>query len=238
MTGAVDRCVITHTVDPERPRRAWRGYLCRGCYAHLERLLAETPAVVDDLGVHIPQPPTTVRLSSFLLAHHDWLAHRPEVDEYHEQLVDAVAQSKRATSPGYSRRIDLGSCDDIVACDVTSHAEQRCPGLLRAVVTDSGLVPDVVCTDCGTAHPPSEFRQLARRLRAGQDSWLTTAQVSSLLHVPSGTVRRWAVEDGWRRLDRTERTPTRWHADDVQATYDSRQRTPTREDVRDTRRGA
>lgn len=281
-------CVIAHTHDPERPRPASRGYLCHGCSKHLERTIAEIPALVTELeqtlarvsassgprvtgnaetalpyapraadslrqlnlylgtwamhvadtrGITMPQP-TINAYAAFLVTHHDWLTHQPEIDDYHRAMLEVARDARGAIAPSITRRIDLGLCDDVIACDVSTHTEVHCPGLLRAVVGDDGLVPDVVCTDCETVHPPIEFRALARRLRKGAEAWLTTAQASSLLQVPSGTVRRWAVEAEWRRLERTETRPTRWHADDVQATYDARRTAPTRDDIRETRRGA
>lgn len=40
-----DLCIMTHRTDPDRPRRAIDGgYICDGCVAQLERLVAEMPA--------------------------------------------------------------------------------------------------------------------------------------------------------------------------------------------------
>lgn len=36
-------CIVAHVTDPARPRRAAVGYLCAGCYGHLEWLIAEMP---------------------------------------------------------------------------------------------------------------------------------------------------------------------------------------------------
>lgn len=204
-----------------------------------EVLAAWVRFVAEQRGLHAHRQPTLLELARFLLRHHDWLVHRPEVGEYREQMLDARHRARSAVAPAVTRRIDLGPCGDPVpACDVTTgQVRDSCPGLLRAVLRSSDeRIPDVVCTECGTAHPPTEFRALARRLRAGQESWLTTAQVSELLRVPSGTVRRWAVEDGWRRVDRTDRHATRWNADDAQATFERRRYAPSRSDVLDLRR--
>ena len=47
---ATDICVLTHRLNPERPRQALDGaYLCAGHRTHLERLIAELPARHDDL---------------------------------------------------------------------------------------------------------------------------------------------------------------------------------------------
>lgn len=286
--NATTMCVITHTHDPDRKRPASHGYLCHGCDKHLERTVAEIPALVDELeqtlaristgnrprvsgnaetalpyapkaanalrhlnlylgtwamhvadtrGVTMPQPSISA-YATFLVAHHDWLVHQPEIDDYHRAMLEVARDARASIAPSITRRIDLGLCDDVIACDIATHAELHCPGLLRAVVGDDGLVPDVVCTECETTHTPAQFRALARRLRKGEDAWLTTAQVSSLLQVPSGTVRRWAVEDDWRRLERTETKATRWRSEDVQVTYEARRTVPTRDDVRETRRHA
>jgi hypothetical protein len=45
-----DRCIAAHRVDPDRPRQAADGkYLCQGHLADLEQLVAEMPAIHDDL---------------------------------------------------------------------------------------------------------------------------------------------------------------------------------------------
>lgn len=44
-------CLIPHNKEPERPRRASQGYVCRGHYDGLERMLAELPALYDDLSL-------------------------------------------------------------------------------------------------------------------------------------------------------------------------------------------
>lgn len=50
MTNAADVCIMTHYVDPDRPRLALDGlYLCYGHHAELERLVAELPRRHDDL---------------------------------------------------------------------------------------------------------------------------------------------------------------------------------------------
>lgn len=57
-----DNCVMTHRVDPDRPRRAADGlYLCAGHQGELEQLIAEMPVRADDLGraagASGPRPP-------------------------------------------------------------------------------------------------------------------------------------------------------------------------------------
>jgi excisionase family DNA binding protein len=44
-------CLIPHHKDPDRPRRAATGYVCRGHHDGFERMLAELPALYDDLGL-------------------------------------------------------------------------------------------------------------------------------------------------------------------------------------------
>jgi hypothetical protein len=62
VTQPLDICVMAHAKDPERPRRARDGeYLCHGHHLELVRLIAEMPAVHDDLeranGPGGPRPP-------------------------------------------------------------------------------------------------------------------------------------------------------------------------------------
>lgn len=42
-------CIATHSKDPERPRQTSKGLLCFGHHAALEQLLAELPALLDDV---------------------------------------------------------------------------------------------------------------------------------------------------------------------------------------------
>lgn len=44
-------CVIGHRTDPDRPRRAHVGYACAGHRAKIEQMIAELPALYDDLGI-------------------------------------------------------------------------------------------------------------------------------------------------------------------------------------------
>jgi hypothetical protein len=43
-------CLVAHFKDPDRPRRAHVGWLCRGHYGRLEQMIAELPSLYDDLG--------------------------------------------------------------------------------------------------------------------------------------------------------------------------------------------
>lgn len=44
-------CLLDHYNDPDRPRRASNGWLCAGHYSRLEQMIAELPALYDELGL-------------------------------------------------------------------------------------------------------------------------------------------------------------------------------------------
>lgn len=285
---SADACVLLHyDPDPddpdgprvlrERPTPAAPGtLLCKGHYAHLEQIVAEMPALHDDLEQHLAggsqgggpkvsgNPETALPfheraaehlrvmnhqlvtwtllvaeerdisvpamrwggspgpvLSRFLLRHQAWIVEQPWVDEYVTQLRDLRADARSILSAVPRRKVDLGLCGEDVACNVASHDLVHCAGTLRATVSraDEELPSAVVCSACGKEHPSSTWRALSRRLRGDQDVWLTGPQLSELLRVPFSTVRRWASEDGWRRLDLR---PTKYHADDATGSFDRR----------------
>lgn len=169
--------------------------------------------------------------STFLLRWLPWIAEKEWIGDFAQEARDSRHAVRAALTPLRTRRVELGQCDAKTACDVETHNELTCVGIMQAVVkdTDDELPAVIACTVCGLAHPPSEWRALSRRLRSGQDPMLTAAQLSQLLRVPVGTLRRWASEDDWRRVhDTTEHgRRTRYHADDAQATFDGRARQET-----------
>lgn len=168
--------------------------------------------------LHAPRD-TTRDMSLFLLRHLDWCAGQDWIGDLLTEIRDMRAAMRSALTTSRTRRVELGPCDAAVSCELTSHAEQPCTGTLTAFVhTDDDGLPTVIgCPECGTAHAPDTWRPLARRLRGGAESWLTYAQLSQLLVVPIGSLKRWASEKDWRRL---EGRPTRFHLDDAQASFD------------------
>ena len=127
---------------------------------------------------------------------------------------------RRTLSPARTRTVPLGPCEEPLACDLTSHDLLCCAGTLTAVVhvLEDTLPGAITCAECGTRHEPETWRHLARRLRRGEESWLTAAQLSQLLRVPLKTLQRWALEDQWRF---TETRPRRYQHEDAQASYDA-----------------
>jgi len=176
--------------------------------------------------LHAPADDTGA-MSRFLMTHLEWCEGQPWTDDLLDELRDNAHNLRRAARPEQARRrVELGPCAEITGCDVETHLELTCNGILVAVVhsSDEGLPTTIACPACGTTHAPDTWRPLARRLRGGADSWLTYAQLSQLLIVPIGTLKRWASEDDWRRLDSR---PTRYHLDDAQQTFDAHRLTAT-----------
>lgn len=165
--------------------------------------------------------------SAFLLRWLPWIAEQPWVDDFAGECADNRRALQAALTPLRTRRVELGPCDAKTACDVGSHDELTCAGIMQAVVRDSDedLPAEITCTVCGLVNPPSEWRALSRRLRGEQDPMLTSAQISQLLRVPVGTLKRWAGEDEWRRVeDVTENgRRTRYHLEDAQQSHERHQ---------------
>jgi len=169
--------------------------------------------------LHAP-PSTATLMSAFLLRHLDWCCAQPWVDDLLRELRDLQSGLRRTLSPARTRTVPLGPCEEPLACDLTSHDLLCCAGTLTAVVhvLEDTLPGAITCAECGTRHEPETWRHLARRLRRGEESWLTAAQLSQLLRVPLKTLQRWALEDQWRF---TETRPRRYQHEDAQASYDA-----------------
>lgn len=173
-------------------------------------------------GLH--SPASDLRsLSRFLLTNLDWCAAQPWVDDLHRETREVTGALRAVLTLCPTRRVDLGPCDTPVACDVSTHDEQTCPGIMRAVLrsSDEELPAVISCTACGMATEPAQWRALSRRLRGQDDLWLTLAQLSHLLRVPMGTLKRWAMEDDWRRIGQR---PKRYHGDDAHASFEAHDR--------------
>lgn len=204
---------------------------------HLRIIVAEMVGwcrvVHEERGAILPSNDSLSTLIGYMQRHHLWATEQPWVKEYATQLRDLHVAGRIILTAGRTRRVDLGPCDLNVSCDVVTGEEQTCEGILRATLKrDEDDLPPIVCSGCGTEHLSPTWRNLGRKLRKGQDSWMTGAQLSEALRVPWSTVRRWAVEDGWRSLDQR---PRRYHADDAQRTFERRRAAPTAADVREAR---
>ena len=196
---------------PGQALRAVHAILASWCLLVLE----EHPS-----SLHTPQDASQA-MSTFLLRHLDWCTAQPWVDDLLRETREITSQLRRAALPSSGmHRKTLGDCKTPLACDVATHLEQVCAGTLFARVSreDTGLLPDIECTGCDYRHSPETWRALKRRL-CGDESWLTSSQLSALWSVPLGSVWRWAHEDTWRRLDRR---PKRYHLDDAQRSFDTR----------------
>jgi len=210
------------TGSPERPLpfdeaagdalRAARDVLASWC----RLILDEHPSALHAPALAFPA------LAAFLSTHLEWIAAQPWIDDLCAEFSDARRGLRSALTTARTRVVTLGSCELPLYCDVTSHEVTCCAGMLRgfASTIDQGEdVRPIVCSSCGTEHQPADWRALSRRLRKDAEPMLTYAQLSQLLRVPIGTLKRWAHEDDWRRLDGR---PSRYHHDDAQRSYDAR----------------
>lgn len=181
--------------------------------------LASWSSLVSEELEITPPLPMIDETSRFLLRWLEWISQQGWVGEFVGEQNTARKGLRAVLSPSRTKRVPLGPCDSVVACDVTTASDVVCPGILRALIgADDDQLPQVItCSDCGQTYEPTQWRALSRRLRGGLDPMLTAAQISMTLRVPLRTVRRWADEDEWRN---TGQRPNRFHQDDAQTSYD------------------
>lgn len=190
------------------------------------RMVSWTLLVLEEhpSGPHSPAD-TPPALSAFLICHLDWLTGHDLIGELCRETSEDRSQLLAARTVSRTKVVTLGTCDErLGVCDVESHVEvwSCCEGTLRAFVAPDDTDPrPIVCSACGTEHQPETWRPLARRLRKDAAPMLTYAQLSQTLRVPIGTLKRWAMEDDWRRL---EGRPSRYHHDDAQSSFDNHHR--------------
>lgn len=158
-------------------------------------------------GLHFPRF-TVAAVCAFLSTHLAWVSEQAWVDDLNSETQDARRALQGLLRHSHTRKVPIGLCSAPVACDVASHDELVCPGTLTAVLrshvsdgtTNDDLLPGVIeCPSCGQVHESPQWHALARRLNKGQASWVTLDQASSLFHIPTQTVKRWAREDDWPR---------------------------------------
>lgn len=172
--------------------------------------------IAVERSVALPTADTVPALVRHLHRHLSWALDQPWSAELAGRLRSLHTCGALVIAPRPAV-LTLGVCGRVVACDVTTRSEQACPGALRAVVRrDDDRLPDVVCAACGAAHPPAQYRTLARRLAGTDDTWVTIPQASALLGVPARTLRRWCAGGDWRHEDTHPRR--RYHLADVTAT--------------------
>jgi hypothetical protein len=184
-------------------------------------VLASWAADVIDQHPDRLHPPRfgTLPTAAFLIRHLDWISEQEWVTDLYGEVRDRRQALRWAIDTRPTRRVDLGPCDLKTTCNVETHEEVTCKGIMRAVVhaSDEDLPASISCTACGSTRQPSEWRALARFWRKGLEPMLTAAQISHLFHVPIGTVHFWAHRDEWRRDDKRPRS---YHSDDAQASYE------------------
>ncbi|WUI00226.1 hypothetical protein OHR68_43290 [Spirillospora sp. NBC_00431] len=105
-----DRCIMTHSKDPDRPRQALPGlYLCEGHKGELERLVTEYPAYYDDLQrAHTPggggRP---VHGAMPLAIDEDTARHRSHMAGVLASWCAVVAQDRGITPPTSTEPADM-----------------------------------------------------------------------------------------------------------------------------------
>jgi hypothetical protein len=127
--------------------------------------------VVEERGVAGPGSVKIERLTSYLLAHLDWLAAHPAAADFVAEVCELVATARQVLDPEPGWSIDLGRC-----------VEDGCRETVRARFgTANGSPARQVTCDAGHIWPPSRWLQLRHRLsrRAGSGHHLTDVQRDS-----------------------------------------------------------
>ncbi len=184
----------------------------------LRDILTEwTRLVAEERDMHPPTTPTVPRLAGFLLTHHRWIAEQPWVDELILEIREYQQGARWVLNPGQTRRIEIGLCGE----RPNEVMGELCPGVLIATIrAGQEDAMTVTCPECGQVFEPHQWRALQRRLRGDAKSWLSMSQLGGLLRVEYGTLRYWASQDGWRRIDDGQRK--RYDLADAQASFERR----------------
>jgi hypothetical protein len=191
---------------------AWR-------YAR-DTLASWASMVSEELEVRPPLP-TIDETSRFLMRWLDWISQQPWVDELVSEQNEARKRLRAILRPSRVKRVTLGPCVEIVACDAHTALEVTCRGILSdRMPVDPEPAEErtwlITCNECGNSYEVDQWSSLARK--AGKEQpMLTAAQISMKHRVPIRTIRRWAGDDEWRN---SGERPNRYHQDDAQASYD------------------
>lgn len=183
--------------------------------------LNRTIAAMQDRVARLERATDADELVRFLARHHDYLLADPDAaDDYADELSELHAEAWRRAYPERLTRVPVGRCPLHTSCDVTTHAEQQCPGTVTGTVRpgDDLLPEELVCSACGSSTPPQGWITLGRQL-AGKHTqrWLSAADLAELWTVPIKTVHRWSR---WHRWPKDDQRPARYDADKAQQTYD------------------
>lgn len=120
-------------------------------------LVATIRMVIDERGLTRWPADEVPHMSTWLLAHVDWLAAHPAAEDFVAEWTAARTEARRAAYPSGTRRIELECCPD-------------CSGELIAWLRPADdLLPSVICCDGPEEHTwePHEWQALGRRLVNG-----------------------------------------------------------------------
>lgn len=142
------------------PRVPVREEVAEARAAILGRLAFWVEDVADKRGLTYPVR-NVFALAVWLDQHVDWIANHDMVTNVAVELAETYALGWRLAYPSGRRRIVVGECVELVACDVATRALLRCPGTLVAFVarTDD-LLPSAVQCDTDESHCWSADRWL------------------------------------------------------------------------------
>ncbi|MEE1930426.1 hypothetical protein V1J52_19935 [Streptomyces sp. TRM 70351] len=174
----------------------------------------------------LPAPQRSVpKLCAFLLGHADWLTGCPAAADVSREVAHLVRTSWRVAGARGRRRVTVGRCT-VPGCGGDLVAELSADG-----EAGSGTGGGEIRCAASPEHrwEGREWTRLAERMRAEHAParqpaavWLTTAEISRLWQIASGSVYRHASEQRWRRRRRAGRT--QYFGGDVQATLGARGR--------------
>jgi hypothetical protein len=136
-------CVLAHKSEPDRPRRAWTGYLCRGHSEGLWRVLSE-------------------------LADFAGQADEASYDEMAGEVFELGQRAFSLLNPSGVRRIDVGPCRELVEGE--DGKLTVCGGQITALVrkSDDLLPSSIRCNACGVEVTADRWLTYGRALRSSE----------------------------------------------------------------------
>lgn len=176
--------------------------------------------VREELGAAVPAGRVTMaRELELLRSRWDWIMYQAWVDEFAAEMR-AVLQALRMVEREQPGAVMVGKCPTIAVPRELSGLpfDLECGATLRV----RPGATEIRCRNCDTVWPRARWRQ-----DLGQQQ-MDYATLAAELAVPTGTLRRWALEDAWQRSG----TPGRplFAVAEVEASYVRRRGTlPRRE---------
>lgn len=168
-------CIIPHHTDVDRPRRAAHGYACAGHHAHLEQMLAELPAIYDDLSLMLRRSGTNFAGHSTDTVTVNKRTGEEESSAWIDARAAEIRQEVRNECVRMAREVAEGNPDDELPAtdDVPSIArwlQARLSWICEQPdVDDTHRYLDALTRDCKRVAYPSGRRRIEVGPCGGED---------------------------------------------------------------------